>query len=118
MQAYPGRDPIAEFFRGQITLRKLRVMTEYLPENSPANWHTTDGRPYSLTESLLWRNLWAAWQLQVLISRIGGDKKAKMPSDNMPAFPWERGKSSDQQTFGSLGERDPEEALDYLLSLE
>lgn len=118
MQAYAGRDPIAEFFRGEITLRKLRVMAEYLPANSPAHWHETGDRAYTLADSLAWRNLWAMWQLQVLIAQIGGDKKAKMPFDEMPAFPWERGKSSGQQTFGALGDRDPEEALDYLLSLE
>jgi hypothetical protein len=31
MHHYHGRDPIAEFWRGEITLRKLRVMVEGLP---------------------------------------------------------------------------------------
>ncbi|WP_050758232.1 hypothetical protein [Corynebacterium lipophiloflavum] len=71
-----------------------------------------------MTDSLLWRALWALWELQVITARGNGDRKAKMPSDEMPPYPWERGKSSNTQTFGSIGDNDPEEVLDYLLSLE
>lgn len=31
LQAYSPRDPLAEYLRGEITLRKLRVMVEAIP---------------------------------------------------------------------------------------
>lgn len=34
MQEYSPRDPLAEFWRGEITIRKLRVMVEHLPPDS------------------------------------------------------------------------------------
>ncbi|MEU3020087.1 hypothetical protein ABZ635_22130 [Nocardiopsis sp. NPDC007018] len=34
MQTYPGRDPLGEYFREEITLRQLRVMVEHLPQDS------------------------------------------------------------------------------------
>lgn len=34
MQTYPGRDPLGEYWRGEITLRQLRVMCEHLPPDS------------------------------------------------------------------------------------
>ena len=37
MQAYQGRDPIAEYWRDEITLRQLRVMIEHLPQDSPVH---------------------------------------------------------------------------------
>lgn len=44
-----GRDPIAECIRGEISLRQLGVLIEYLPYDSPAvianrgnNWGVTD----------------------------------------------------------------------------
>lgn len=33
MHHYSPRDPVAEYWRGEITLRKLRVMVEGLPAN-------------------------------------------------------------------------------------
>lgn len=93
-------------------------MCEWLPEDSPARWHATGDRPYSMTLDMLWRTLWATWQLQVILSRLGGQKDARMPADEMPRFPWEKGKSANRQTFGAVAEDRKEEALDYLLSLE
>lgn len=35
MQTYAPRDPLAEFLRGDITLRKLRIMVEGIPTDTP-----------------------------------------------------------------------------------
>lgn len=112
-----GRDVMAEYWRGEITLRKLRVLAEYLPEDSPAHWDKTDKKRYGLTESLLWRLLWATWQTQVIIAQVGGNKKAKMPADKMPPYPWSELKKTGARTFGSVGDRDPKEVLSYLKNL-
>lgn len=93
-------------------------MVEYLPEDSPARWHRTDGRPHRTSDAVEWRSLWALWSLNTRVARALGDTSARMPFDEMPPYPWAEGKSSARQTFGSIGDRDPEEALDYLLSLE
>lgn len=54
MQAYPGRDPLAEYFRDEITLRQLRVMCEHLPPDSPvhrsARGHAWQEQEYLLAE--------------------------------------------------------------------
>lgn len=34
MQTYSPRDPLGEYFQGEITLRQLRVMIEHLPPDS------------------------------------------------------------------------------------
>lgn len=34
---YPGRDPIGEYWRGEISLRELRVLAQHLPPDSAAH---------------------------------------------------------------------------------
>lgn len=92
-------------------------MVRYLPESSPAFWHQTDGRAYSLTDSLLWRNLWTLTGLHVMAAQLGGDKSAAMPAKTMPKFPWSPIESSGGLFSGDLGAHTPEEALDYLDNL-
>lgn len=52
MQTYPGRDPVAEYFRGDITLRQLRVMCEHLPPDSALH-RATRGHDWQDSEYLL-----------------------------------------------------------------
>lgn len=52
------------------------------------------------------------------IARLGGNKKAKMPQDKPPKFPWSEIKNANSSKFGDLGDHTPEEALAYLQSLE
>lgn len=94
-------------------------MVEHLPADSPGRWHDTGGRPFTIGDQLAWRALWGTWQVQVLLARgLGLNKRAKMPADEMPPYPWERGKSADTQTLGTVDDDRKEEALDYLLALE
>lgn len=103
---------LAAFWRGEITLRKLRVLLNYLPDNSPVNWHTTDGKAFTGADSLAWQSLWAT---AAIAQSMAG--KGNNVFKNMPQFPWTKAKPENQSTFGSLGDHSPEEVLDYLDSL-
>lgn len=104
------------FFRGEITLRKLRVLAEGLPQAGPHTKRQTEGVEYSYTDSLLWALMWQVMQLNVSIAQIGGNKKAKMPADKMPRYPWSD-VNGHQNLTGSLGDHTQEEVLDFLDSL-
>lgn len=43
MATYPGRDPLAEVMRGEITVRKFRVMVEHLPAGNALEAARGDG---------------------------------------------------------------------------
>ncbi|MEH0147462.1 hypothetical protein V6D40_07295 [Corynebacterium sp. Q4381] len=101
---------LAAYWRGEITLRKLRVLIEYLPDNSPARWHTTDGQPFSTADAIGWRSLWA---LAAIAQGMAG--KDQNIFDKMPQFPWK--KPNNPNAYGSFGDHTPEEVLDYLDSL-
>ena len=49
LQAYPGRDPLADVLTGEISLRKFRVMVEHLPPENPLERSRT-----GQAGSLLW----------------------------------------------------------------
>ncbi|HLU76149.1 MAG TPA: hypothetical protein VKZ82_28485 [Nonomuraea sp.] len=55
LQTYAPRDPLAEYFREEITLRQLRVMVEHLPPDSPvhraARGHAWQEQEYLLAET-------------------------------------------------------------------
>lgn len=52
MQTYPGRDPLGEYFRAEISLRQLRVMIEHLPPDSALH-RTIRGHSWREIEYLL-----------------------------------------------------------------
>lgn len=103
---------MAAFWRNEITLRKLRVLLEYLPQNSPTRWHITDDQPFSTADMLLWR---ATWALGSIANGLAG--KNKNVFEKMPQFPWQRPKEAEQSRYGDFGNHSPEEVLDYLDSL-
>lgn len=79
MHHYLGRDPIAEFWRGEITLRKLRVMVEGLPPNGALaravaghHWQQRDWHGADMVD-LLGR------VLTVLINANRGEKASAIP---------------------------------------
>lgn len=100
------------FWRSEITLRKLRVLLEHLPQDAPTRWASTENRPYTTADSLLWMSTWA-----LIAIANGMAKKGKSPFKEMPPFPWSKPKSENQSTFGSFGDHSPEEVADYLNSL-
>ncbi|WP_075812972.1 hypothetical protein [Corynebacterium sp. CNJ-954] len=109
---------MAEYWRGDITLRKLRVLTEGLPQSGPHTKAATNGIEYSYTDSMLWILIWATWVNTVTTAKAAGDKKAKMPADKMPTYPWTKPeKSGGQGISGDLGDYDQDEVLDWLDNL-
>lgn len=60
MHHYAPRDPVAEFWQGRITLRKLRVMVEGLPPDG-ALARAASGSPWTATQ----------YQLAELLDRAG-----------------------------------------------
>ncbi|WP_123959711.1 hypothetical protein [Corynebacterium pseudopelargi] len=104
------------FFRGDITLRKLRVLADGLPQAGPHTRHTTNGIEYTYTDSLLWALMWGLMQNTVTTAQAAGSKKAKMPADQMPPYPWAL-QDKKQALGGSLGDHTQEEVLDFLDSL-
>lgn len=96
----------------------MRVLLEGLPPSGPHTRHTTDGHEFTQTDSLLWSVLWALWENTVVNSRAAGNKKAKMPADKKPRFPWTEATNPGQPKLaGNAGDHSQEEILDYLDNL-
>lgn len=104
-----------EFWRGEITLRKLRVLLDHLPSDAPTRWHLTDGKQFSLDDQLGWNQLWAL--TRIAQSLMGEKATGKDVYDGMPKFPWSEVEGSGKR-FGSLGEgRTHEQVMAYLESM-
>lgn len=100
------------FWRSEITLRKLRVLLEWLPQDAPTRWASTDNRPFTTADSMLWMSTWA---LMAVAQGLAG--KNASPFKDMPQYPWVKPKNENQKTYGSFGDHTPEEVADYLDSL-
>lgn len=71
-----------------------------------------------MTDSLLHAVRWALWENTVVTARAAGQKKAKMPADKMPRFPWSEIQGVGQPKLaGNAGNHTQEEILDYLDNL-
>lgn len=57
------------------------------------------------------------WESNVIASRAGGNKKAKMPADKRPPFPWSDPTPTAPKIFGRAGDHSQEEILAYLDNL-
>lgn len=107
---------MAEFWRGEITLRKLRVLTEGLPDAGPHTKGQTNNIEYGFDHALSWSLIWAMWVNTVTTAQAAGDKKAKMPSEQMPPYPWVK-PEADHDFGGDLGDHSQEEVKDFLDSM-
>ena len=107
---------MARYWRGDITLRKLRVLAEGLPDVGPHTRHHTNGHEYGTTDSMLWMAIWAIWVNTVTTAQAAGDKKAKMPSEEMPPYPWVK-PQADHDFGGDLGDHSQEEVKGFLDSM-
>lgn len=97
-------------------MRKLRVLAEGMPTVGVHTRETTEGYEWSMQDTLLWMLIWNTMQNTVITARAAGDKKAKMPQEKMPMYPWQL-QSSEQNLSGSLGDHSQEEVLDFLDNL-
>lgn len=84
MQQYSPRDPLAEYFRGEITLRQLRVMIEHLPSDSPVH-RAARGHEWREVEYLLAETADAVRTLAAITVAVNSKrpKSVKMP-DPLP----------------------------------
>lgn len=80
MHHYAPRDPVAEFWQGRITLRKLRVMVEGLPPDG-ALARAVSKSPWNATQ----------YQLAELLDRVGRmetDFRNANRAENTPQQPY------------------------------
>lgn len=84
MQTYAGRDPLGEYFRGEITLRQLRVMVEHLPSDSALH-RASRGHEWREVEYLLAETADAVRTLAAITVAVNSKrpKSVKMP-DPLP----------------------------------
>lgn len=94
------------------------MLVTYLPQDAPSRWHVSDDRPWSQNDSLLWQLYGAALRTNVNLARLGGNKKAVMPWDEQPKFPWRKPENPNSQTLGGVSEERQDEAIEYLLGLD
>lgn len=87
-----------------------------MPQVGVHTRHQSDGYEFGMGESLLWTLIWGLLQNTVVTAQAAGSKKAKMPADKMPAFPWQL-KDKETSLGGSLGNHTQEEVLDFLDNL-
>ncbi|QDF17111.1 tail assembly chaperone [Gordonia phage William] len=121
---YPGLcDPargigvLARFHRGEITLRKLRVLIENLPQGVTAiDQARSDGQRWGWNEQMLWM-LVRLMQIQTAsISNRLGKPKVKVPKEH-PKYPWIDVDEDAPKQFGSRGDHSSEEVMSFLDSL-
>lgn len=94
MHHYAPRDPVAEFWQGQITLRKLRVMVEGLPPDG-ALARAASRSPWTTTQ----------YQLAELLDRAGrmetdfrnANRSEKTAAQDYPEPVWRPGDPSPKQ---------------------
>ncbi|MFF0139331.1 hypothetical protein ACFYRN_23155 [Streptomyces sp. NPDC005227] len=85
MHHYQGRDPIREFWRGEITLRKLRVMVEGLPPDG-ATARAVAGHHWRHLEFMISRLLDETARLRVDFGNANRAEKA--PAQEYPEPVW------------------------------
>lgn len=85
MHHYPGRDQIAEFWRGEITLRKLRVMVEGLPADG-ATARAAAGHHWRHLEFMLAQLLNETVRMRVDFGNANRAEKA--PAQEYPEPVW------------------------------
>jgi hypothetical protein len=83
MAAY-GFDVVAEFWRGSLSLRKLRAMVEWLPERSPR--HVANENPWTQTHYILADLFDAVGQLGDVVNKSLGGKGIKLKRYRRPGM--------------------------------
>lgn len=107
---------LAEYWRGEITLRKLRVLIQGLPQDSAAHRSATDGQTWTWVEQILWQMIRSNSDNATRItSALSGKKqKPKLIKDaDWPKFPW-REPDSKPKRFGKVEDRSGEEVMAFL----
>lgn len=104
---YAPRNPIAEYWRGQISLRHLRVLIEHLPPTSAYHRHVS-GHAWSDVEYLLAVLGDRLAENTYVTAKAGGMKGARKPK------PLPRPGETDKNRTGDRGDRSTVDVVTYL----
>lgn len=94
MHHYAPRDPVAEFWRGEISLRKLRVMVEGLPPDG-ATARAASGHHWRHLEFMVAHLLDETARLRVDFGNANREEKA--PAREYPEPVWRPGQPSEKK---------------------
>ncbi|MEW1568322.1 hypothetical protein AB0454_35760 [Streptomyces sp. NPDC093509] len=111
MHHYPGRDPIAEFWRGEITLRKLRVMVEGLPPDG-ATARAVAGHHWRHLEFMVAQMLNETVRMRVDFGNANRAEKA--PAQEYPEPVWTPTQPSKKQKAKKVRKERVEARAGYL----
>ncbi|KAA0916465.1 hypothetical protein [Dietzia sp. ANT_WB102] len=108
-----GGDPVADFWHGRITARRLVVLINGLPPDSALHRAQTGGHVWTWTESLLWM---IVYLLQVIDQRLVWQKRAKPKMPKWTTYPWstESTSGSGSKKLGDRGELTNEQVEAWL----
>lgn len=107
---------LAQWHRGEITLRKLRVLIEGIPQGSVIDQARTEHQQWGWNEQLLWM-LIRLMQIQTAsIANRLGKPKVKVPKEH-PKYPWDAIEEDGPQKHGDRGDHSAEEVMEFLDSL-
>ncbi|KXT55924.1 hypothetical protein Y710_16370 [Gordonia sp. QH-12] len=98
---------IAEYYRGEITLRRFRVLAEW------ALQQVADGKPYTMTDRLLWLLVRRIEENTVVVGKALGNKKLRLPKKH-PDYPWSESEDDSRIQIGGRGEHSSDEVMDFL----
>ena len=112
MQVY-GVDYMREFWLGNITLRKLRVLLQNVPAGTPST--KADGHLWDDKDNVLFRILGL---LHVIAGEFPGvkEKDLRKAIEALPSYPWSE-ESRNVTHYGDLGGASVENVLTYVESL-
>lgn len=98
------------FWRGEITLRQLRVLVVNLPPDSALHRARNDGQQWTNVEALLWQLI---HHVKILDQRLVWHRGKRPRWPKWLQFPWSR----NAVQIGDRGEATTEEVLAYLRSM-
>lgn len=100
--------------RGEITTRRLGVLADYLPQDSPLRMLRSEGKVWGLHDQLIWMLLGEMTRLNYYV-RSRWKIKKHQDKFTWPKTPWDE--SNKPTTYGSVAPEDQMDAIAYLRSL-
>lgn len=101
---------VGAYWRGEITLRQLRVFIEHLPPTSALHRARMDGHAWGNVEALLWL---ISHKLGVLDQRLVWHRGKRPRWPDFKQFPW----TKDKAKFGDRGKATVGQVMDFLRAI-
>lgn len=105
---------MGEWIRGEITTRRLCVLADHLPQDSPLRMLRSEGKVWGLHDQLTWMVLGELARLNYYLRSRWRIKKHQ-DKFSWPKTPWEESETS--KTYGFVASEDQMDAIKYLRSL-